>query len=258
MKHALITGGCSRLGIDISKFLLDKGYYVSVADKADLDGTHSLESRISYFCDLQKPKTFELLIEKILLETRTPITTLINLARTARSPGLIKNYSQDEENRWHEDFQVHVIAPYFMTLAIVGSSANADALESVVNVSSVLSQTVSESESSAYHASKAALDAVTRALAVGLSESNVRVNSIRPGFLEDKIGRVPREISQLNDRLDQTRVGTDILSTLDISRVIEFLASELSSGISGQCITIDRSFSNRENLDAIMRIRDRL
>lgn len=254
MKHVLITGGESRLGIDLSKHFLEKGYFVSIADKIKPQETCYVENKRSFVCDLQRPESFKTLIEGILFETHLPITSLVNVARTTRSPGLLKEYSQDEEKHWIEDFQVHAIAPYFMTLAIAEIPSNLSSLESVINVSSVLSQSVSEAESSSYHASKAALDSVTRTLAIGLSQSNVRINSVRPGFLEDKLGRVSKQNSQLNERLSQTRVGTEILSTLDVYRVIEFLASDLSSGISGQCITIDRSFSNRENLDAIMRV----
>lgn len=256
MKHVIITGGHSRIGDHLTEYLTQNGYAVTLFDLVKTEDRLPNQNVRSFFCDLEQFGTFEDVIEQVLAETRLPIMHLVNLARSGRNSGLLKKYSKTEEQEWIREFHIQTMAPYFMTLAIMEKNPDRKSLRSVVNVSSVLSDEVSESESAAYHASKAALDSVTRVLAVGLGDWEIRVNSVRPGFLEDKSRRDSRDASHLNGRLNQTRIGSQILRTLDLCRTIEFLLSDMSSGISGQCITVDRAFSTREQLDAIMRIRE--
>ena len=108
---------------------------------------------------------------------------------------------------------------------------------SVVVVSSVAA-TRPQNGTVAYSASKAALEAVVRGLALELGPSGVRVNAVAPGFVDvaSAINPVPREyIDALAATAPQKRVGTPA----DIVPVIAWLLSEGAHWINGQTIAAD-------------------
>jgi 3-oxoacyl-[acyl-carrier protein] reductase len=90
----------------------------------------------------------------------------------------------------------------------------------------------------AYSASKAALEAIVRGLALELGPSGVRVNAVAPGFIDvaSAINPIPRYyIDSLAATAPQKRVGTPA----DIVPVIVWLLSEGSHWINGQTIAAD-------------------
>ena len=108
---------------------------------------------------------------------------------------------------------------------------------SIVNISSTAAFDGVEGRS-AYSSSKAALVSITKVMAKELAKLNIRVNAVAPGLTntdmmvnntQDKI------ISQTLERLSLKRIG----QTEEISNVALFLASEMSSYITGQTISVD-------------------
>lgn len=111
----------------------------------------------------------------------------------------------------------------------------------IINVSSVAAEHVNQGQTN-YAASKGAINAFTRALAVELASRNVTVNAIAPGFIEtDMSAAVRNKAGELLIKkfIPMRRIG----QPEDIARVAVFLASDDSSYITGQVLTVDGGLS---------------
>jgi len=106
----------------------------------------------------------------------------------------------------------------------------------VINISSIHS-VAGTPGGSAYHSSKAAMDGITRSLAVELAPFNIQVNSIGPGPIKTPIweGSSPEYLSHITNCVPARRFG----ETHEIASAVAFLSSQLSNYITGQAIFVD-------------------
>ncbi|HVT41479.1 MAG TPA: SDR family oxidoreductase [Acidimicrobiales bacterium] len=108
---------------------------------------------------------------------------------------------------------------------------------SIVTISSGTS-TIGESTRVAYGVSKAALNQLTRHLAVRYGRDGIRSNAIAPGFIltETAAANVPIEVQQRLAEANPTRrLGTPD----DIARVVAFLSSDAAAYVNGQVLHVD-------------------
>jgi NAD(P)-dependent dehydrogenase (short-subunit alcohol dehydrogenase family) len=249
--HIVLAGGSSRIAKEIIEVLVCYGHQITVLDICQIEKKDNV-----FFveCDLQNPALFKEIVGKVIEGDFGEIDAIINLARTPRSPGLIKEFTEELLNEWRETFNVQVIASYFLTVEVAKNEKNRNRLKSVVNVSSILSQHVSNAESASYQSSKAALESISRILAAGLGESRVKVNTVALGYIENKVNSTGFSNYKLIEHtLDSIRVLNAKLESADIGKVLNFLISPDSSGISGQTIVVDQGLGIRETLDASIR-----
>src|SRR5216683_5170296 len=110
----------------------------------------------------------------------------------------------------------------------------------IINISSVAAEHVNLGQTN-YAASKGAINAFTRALAVELASRNVTVNAIAPGFIETDMSEAVRNKAgeMIKKVIPMRRLG----QPEDIARVAVFLASDDSSYLTGQVLTVDGGLS---------------
>ena len=130
----------------------------------------------------------------------------------------------------------NVISAALIAKVLVQKKINASALESIVFVSSNISNYGAKAFS-VYAASKGALDSLMRCLAVELAP-RVRVNSVLPGAIQTGMTKNMFENTEVIDRMVKT-YPLGFGKVEDIPPMIEFLLSEGSRWITGQQITID-------------------
>ncbi len=134
---------------------------------------------------------------------------------------------------------VNVTAPFLISRHVATKMAQRK-WGRVVNISSVYSL-VSRAKRSMYSTTKAAVNGMTRALAVELGPSNVLVNSICPGFVDTDLTRQNNTQSEI-DALCATVPLRRLASVEEIARLAFFLGSEANTYITGQSIVIDGGF----------------
>ncbi len=107
---------------------------------------------------------------------------------------------------------------------------------SIVNVGSIVGRQGSAGQA-VYAASKAALSGLTRSAARELAPQGIRVNLVEPGFIDtDLIRAMPAD----RHAATLAQIGLGRIGTADdVARVVLFLASELSSYVTGQALGVD-------------------
>lgn len=91
---------------------------------------------------------------------------------------------------------------------------------------------------SAYSASKAALNSLTKTISKEMGVKNLRVNAVLPGLTDTKMAKNFTKDDAIDEYLNKVALKR-IAKTSEIANVIAFLASDKSSYINGQLITID-------------------
>ena len=106
---------------------------------------------------------------------------------------------------------------------------------SIINMSSVVGIKGNAGQAN-YSASKAAINGFTKSTALELGSRNIRCNSIAPGFIETEMTEAldKEKVQQWRDQIPLKRGGT----TQDVANLALFLASDMSSYITGQVINV--------------------
>jgi NAD(P)-dependent dehydrogenase (short-subunit alcohol dehydrogenase family) len=118
---------------------------------------------------------------------------------------------------------------------------------SIVNLSSV-SGVIGTPNRSAYAATKGAVDAMTRSLAVEFGPHGIRVNAVAPGVIDTDLWasnkKIPGVIERIEEQTPLRRWGT----AEDVADVIVFLASDASRFVTAQTISVDGGMAHTLDL----------
>ena len=106
----------------------------------------------------------------------------------------------------------------------------------IVNISSIIGRTGNMGQA-VYSGSKAAVIGITQSLAKELASQAIRVNAIAPGFIDTDMARSisPEKFAERVASIKMGRIGTPE----EVANVALFLASDLSSYVTGQVIGVD-------------------
>jgi 3-oxoacyl-[acyl-carrier protein] reductase len=109
----------------------------------------------------------------------------------------------------------------------------------IVNLSSVSAQKGGRGQTN-YAASKGAVEAFTRALAVELAPRRIRVNAVAPGVIDTEMSQAVRDAAgdEVKSRILLRRYG----QPQDVANAVWFLASPLSDYMTGQVVHVDGGF----------------
>jgi NAD(P)-dependent dehydrogenase (short-subunit alcohol dehydrogenase family) len=146
---------------------------------------------------------------------------------------------------WDRTFEVNVRS-VFLACKFALPIMRAARRGVITNISSLLGSVVSEYDLSSYYASKAAVDHLTRSLAVSNGPYGIRANAIQPGLMDTPQIHAHEDIVTLHGSQDDTRATRDAMSPLrhqgsgwDIGHVAVFLASDMARYVNGVVLPVD-------------------
>lgn len=237
----LITGAGRGIGRGIAHQFAREGARVAVLDR-DRDSCERVAQEIvdrggSAFpvaADLGDAEARAGVIERVLASSSGRLDVLVNNA-AIHGPRRPLMELSDADVR--EVMEVNLIAPLLLcrdALPHLAAARGAIVLVSSIQVLLPLATFVS------YVATKSALEGVTRALAVEMAASGVRVNAVAPGAVESPAMREQWEAATGSGNTPRAptligRWGTD----QDIAEVVTFLSSPAAAFISGEVIRAD-------------------
>jgi len=140
------------------------------------------------------------------------------------------------QEQWDDVIKVNLNSIFYMTKQVIRPMMKAKS-GSIINMSSVIGLMGNAGQGS-YAASKAGILGFTKSVAKELGSRNVRCNAIAPGFVETDMTSYLKE----GEQADKYRAGIPLGrfgTAEDIANVTLFLASDLSSYVTGQVLSVD-------------------
>ncbi len=234
-KTALITGGGRGIGKSIAlKFALE-GANIAITDLVYDENTQALEKELNsmgikakaYASDASKFDQTQDVVNKIVTDFGA-IDILVNNAGITKDTLLMRM----TEDQWDAVISVNLKSCFNYTKAVQGIMLKQKG-GSIINMSSVVGVSGNAGQSN-YSASKAGMIGFTKSIAKELGSRGIRSNAIAPGFIiTEMTHKLPQDVrEQWISGIPLKRGGTPE----DVANVATFLASDLSSYVSGQVI----------------------
>lgn len=243
-KVAVVTGASKGIGAGIARALGQAGASVVVNYAASRDGADKVVSEITATggkaIAVQGDVANSADVKKIFgvaTEAFGRVDILVNNAGIySFSP-----IDQANEQDFHRQFDTNVLGIVLATKEAVGQFG--DKGGSVINVGSVVSEKGIPG-ASIYSATKGAVDALTRSLAVELGPRGIRVNTIAPGPVETEGTHANGMVGSdfLNSIIGTTPLGR-IGQPDDVAKVAVFLASDESAWLTGERLSASGGLS---------------
>ena len=235
-KSCIVTGGSKGIGLAIVKAFMAAGASVEYYSRSRADCHDELASSSAAgrelrwtACDVSDPVALEAAIEASA--ARGQLDVVVNNAGITRD-GLVFRMSVDD---WRTVVDTNLTSAFIVCRSAARTMIKRRA-GSVINVSSVVGITGNGGQTN-YAASKAGLIGFTKSLAKEVASRGVRVNAVAPGFIDTAMTEaIPAEAkARLMAQIPLGRAG----STDEVASVVLFLASGMSSYVSGEVIKID-------------------
>lgn len=240
-KIALVTGASRGIGRATARRLAHDGYAVAVNYHVRKDCADSLVEELTaeglraaaFPADVADRQQVRDMVRRVE-DTFGAVSLLVNNAGIA-GQALFQDVT---EEMWRRYFGVNIDGA-FHTIQEVLPPMLREHAGCIVNVSSMWGLRAASCEVT-YSATKAALIALTRSLAMELAPTNIRVNCVAPGVIQtDMLSALPPEaLPQLREETPLRRLGRPE----DIAAAIAYLASDEASFVTGQVLTVDGGF----------------
>ena len=255
-KTAIVTGAANGVGLAIARHLADAGANVMFADKdeerlrAEVGAVGDDNSNIRYFAgDLRENLTIANLLSATL-DAFDNVDILVNGARQ-----VVRTFPLDPDDKSLSIMLDQNLLSSFKLSQLVarrmikqGKVSDKPCIGTIVNLSSIAAQRT-QSDLMAFSVSCAALDQMTRSLAVSLAPERVRVNAVAFGSvmsasLQDHLRVNPDHREAILAATPQGRIA----GPKEVAEAVQFLVSDSSAFVTGEILTVD---GGRSLIDAV-------
>ena len=242
-KVLIVTGGSRGIGAATARIAGRRGYAVCVnflknkaaakqiVDKINADGGQA----IAVGADISKE-------EEVLELFSTVDDRLGKISALVNNAGILESQMRIEDmdsKRLNRVFLTNITGSILCAREAVKrmSIKNGGNGGTIVNLSSAAARLGSPGEYVDYAASKGAIDTFTRGLAQEVAEDGIRVNAVRPGFIETDIhasGGEPGRVERIKETIPLKRGG----QPEEVARAIMWLLSSESSYTTGSLLEV--------------------
>jgi len=236
-KVALITGAARGIGKAIAVKFAQEGANIAFTDLNYDENMQATEAELNsmgikakgYASNAASFEDSEKLIEEVVADFER-IDILVNNAGITRDNLLLRMQEAD----WDLVMTINLKSVFNLTKSVQRVMMK-QRVGSIINMSSVVGVEGNAGQSN-YSASKAGMIGFTKSIAQELGSRNIRCNAIAPGFIETEMTH------KLKEDVRETWIQTIPLRRSgkpeDVANVATFLASDLSSYVSGQVINV--------------------
>lgn len=233
-KVALVTGGSRGIGEAIVRRFHEHGAkvaftYARSADKANAIAAELGDEVKAFQSDAADFAQAEQLIKDVV-EGFGKIDIVVNNAGITRDNLMLRM----SEEQWDEVIHTNLKSVFNLTKHVMRTMMKARS-GSIINMSSVVGDFGNAGQAN-YAASKAGIFGFTKSIAKEVGSRNIRCNSIAPGFIATEMTEVLDDKTKQGfmDAIPMKRLG----NATEIADVCVFLASDLSSYVNGQTISV--------------------
>jgi NAD(P)-dependent dehydrogenase (short-subunit alcohol dehydrogenase family) len=235
-QRALITGGSRGLGLGCAQLLADAGAEVIVVGRNGADLTEAVKSitvkggrATAAVCDVTDTGAIRSMLAEL-----PDIHVLVNNAGT----NIPEPFTAVTEAHFDSIFDINVRAAFFVAQAVAAKLLASGIKGSIINMSSQMGH-VGSPNRTVYCATKHAIEGLTKAMAVELAPSGIRVNTVAPTFIETPLTKPmldkPDFKSFVLDRIPMGHMGT----ITDVAAAVLYLASPASGSVTGTSLKVD-------------------
>lgn len=249
-KTAIVTGSASGIGLAIARHLLDKGANVMFADhdeemlEDELGEEARAEGQVRIFAgDLTEKLTVANLMSATI-DAFDRIDILVNASRKMLVSDLLSADGDGVEELWRQNVVSTLRMSQGAAKRMIKHAAQREdepgtITGSIINLSSTTAQ-VTRPELLAYSMAAAAVNQMTRSLALGLAPKGIRVNAVAFGsVMSASLQGALKENPDFRDQISAATPLQRIAAPVELAETVQFLASEASGFITGQILTVD-------------------
>ena len=255
-KTAIVTGAANGVGLAIARHLADAGANVMFADKDEtrlrdeVGDVTDETSNIRYFAgDLREKLTIANLLSATL-DAFDQVHILVNAARQVTTSSPLDPDDESMSIMLDQNLLSSLKLSQLVARRMIkqGKGSEKPCIGTIVNLSSIAAQRT-QAELMAFSVSCAAMDQMTRSLAVSLAPERVRVNAVAFGSvmsasLKDHLKQHPDQREAILAATPQGRIA----GPTEVAEAVQFLASDSSAFVTGEILTVD---GGRSLIDAV-------
>lgn len=237
-KVTLVTGGTRGIGRAIAETFAKQGAHVAFTYRSSVEKAQALEAELKthgtqvkgYQTDASDFAAVQEMIKDIL-NTFGRIDAVVNNAGITQDNLLLRM----SEEQWEKVMQTNLNSVFYTTKAVLKPMLKQRS-GSFINISSVVGVQGNAGQAN-YAASKAGMIGFTKSVAREVGSRGIRANVVAPGFIATEMtAELPeKELSTWLEGIPLKRAG----EPQDVADLCAFLASDMSTYITGQTITVD-------------------
>lgn len=242
----LISGGAGDIGSSIVAGFVREGCRVIIGD-VDLTSAQRLKDCFPGHdvAAMQVDITSEESVEKAVRDVEKNYGHLDALVNVA---GILCRKSVEDTTKkdFEQSMAINVIGTFLLSQKMVPLLKKSDG-GAIINISSLNGSAAAENRV-VYGATKAALNMVSKSMALELGDSGVTVNSISPGVVDSKMCRVRLDTEEKVKAFCHYIPLQRLTTPDDVAGCALFLASPFARGITGDVILVDGGIIARQAL----------
>ena len=233
-KYCIVTGAGKGIGKAIAKRFFEEEaagvaileWDIATAEKTALEIDPSGEKVIAIQCNVADTAVVGEAVQKVV-DKFGRVDVLVNNAGITRD----KIFHKMTDDDWHAVININLNGVYNLCKYVVPLMREQES-GSIINISST--SLMGNPGLANYAATKAALQGFTRTMAKELGRKNIRMNCVAPGYIDTEMMRAVGE--EILSRMIKGIPAQRLADPDEIATVVEFLATEDSSWVSGQTI----------------------